>query len=177
MRARLPLALALAAALVLPAAASASSITYEGDSLVFHAAPGETNFVVVDGDDQQVTFTDDYTIQFPSGLCSQSDPEYPVACATPARAVRIDLGDGADRGSFGFSIPTDRTFEIDGGPGDDTLLGSFGQRQGPRHRAAARHPGGAQATEARQARHADDHGEQGSRARDAHPPLRGDVGP
>jgi Ca2+-binding RTX toxin-like protein len=123
MRGRIALAAAVAAALALPAAASASSITYEGDTLVFHAAPGETNFVVVDGDDQQVTFTDDYAIQFPSGRCSQSDPEYPVACATPGRGVRIDLGDGADRGSFGFSIPTDRRFEIDGGPGPDLLTG------------------------------------------------------
>ena len=47
MRARLALALTVAAALALPAAASASSISYEGDTLVFHAAAGETNFVVV----------------------------------------------------------------------------------------------------------------------------------
>jgi Ca2+-binding RTX toxin-like protein len=117
------LIIAVAAALALPAAASASSISYEGDTLVFRAAPGEANFVVVDGDDQQVTFTDDYAIAFPSDRCSQADPEYPVACETPARAVRIELGDGADRGSFGFSIPADRTFELDGGPGADLLGG------------------------------------------------------
>ena len=117
------LIIAVAATLALPATASASSISYEGDTLVFRAAPGEANSVVVDGDDQQVTFTDDYAIAFPPDRCSQADPEYPVACETPARAVRIDLGDGADRGSFGFSIPADRSFEIDGGPGPDLLSG------------------------------------------------------
>jgi Ca2+-binding RTX toxin-like protein len=105
------------------APAGASSIAYSGDTLVFSAAPGERNFVVVDGDDQQVTFTDDNPISFPADRCHQDDPEYPVACATPAAHVRIDLGDGDDNGSFGFSIPTDRTFEIDGGPGADLLTG------------------------------------------------------
>jgi hypothetical protein len=56
------LAAAVAAALAAPAAASASTIGYEGGALVFRALPGEANFVVVDGDDQQVTFTDDYPI-------------------------------------------------------------------------------------------------------------------
>jgi Ca2+-binding RTX toxin-like protein len=121
----MPRALILVAALALLAAptASAATISYSGDTLVFSASPGEQNFVVVDGDDQQVTFTDDYPIAFPSDRCSQADPEYPVACDTPARLVRIDLGDGADHGSFGFSIPADRSFEIDGGPGSDLLTG------------------------------------------------------
>src|SRR5215475_3220464 len=111
--------LALAAAVP----AGASSIAYAGDTLVFSAAPGERNFVVVDGDDQHVTFTDDNAIAFPADRCSQDDPEYPVSCDTPARAVRVDLGDGDDNGSFGFSIPADRSFEIDGGPGADLLKG------------------------------------------------------
>src|SRR6478672_671804 len=110
-------------ALALAAPASASSISYQGDTLVFQAAPGETNFVVVDGDDQQVTFTDDYAISFPADRCHQDDPEYPVSCDTPAAGVRVDLGDGNDNGSFGFMIPADRTFEIDGGPGADHLKG------------------------------------------------------
>src|SRR3954447_8677136 len=111
------------AALACGAPATASTISYEGDTLVFADAPGETNFVVVDGDSQQVTFTDDYAITFPADRCHQDDPEYPVTCDTPAAAVRIDLGDGNDRGSFGFMIPTDRRFEIDGGPGADLLTG------------------------------------------------------
>jgi Ca2+-binding RTX toxin-like protein len=110
-------------ALACSAPAGASSISYAGDTLVFSAAPGERNFVVVDGDDQQVTFTDDYPIAFPADRCSQDDPEYPVTCQTPARAVRIDLGDGEDHGSFGFSIPVDRSFEVDGGPGADLVTG------------------------------------------------------
>jgi Ca2+-binding RTX toxin-like protein len=121
----MPRALILVAALAVLAAptASAATISYSGDTLVFSASPGEQNFVVVDGDDQQVTFTDDYPIAFPSDRCSQADPEYPVSCDTPARLVRIDLGDGADHGSFGFATPTDRSFEIDGGPGSDLLTG------------------------------------------------------
>src|SRR4051812_1973242 len=121
-RSTLLLPLAVAAAALLPAAAaSASSISYEGDALVFRAAPGEQNFVVVDGDDQHVTFTDDGPIAFPADRCAQDDPEYPVTCDTPARLVRVDLGDGADHGSFGVSIPADRAFEIDGGPRADLL--------------------------------------------------------
>jgi hypothetical protein len=121
----MPRALILVAALALLAAptASAATISYAGDTLLFSASPGEQNFVVVDGDDQQVTFTDDDPIAFPSDRCSQADPEYPVACDTPARLVRIDLGDGADHGSFGVSIPADRSFEIDGGRGGDLLTG------------------------------------------------------
>src|SRR3954447_7991829 len=99
------------AALACGAPATASTISYDGDTLVFSAAPGETNFVVVDGDDQQVTFTDDYPIAFPADRCHQDDPEYPVSCDTPSAGVRVDLGDGEDRGSFGFMIPADRTFE------------------------------------------------------------------
>src|SRR4051794_5237812 len=108
------LLITLLIAAALPASASASTIAYEGDALVFRAAPREQNFVVVDGDAQHVTFTDDAPIVFPAGRCSRSDPEYPVTCDTPARLVRVDLGDGADRGSFGFSIPAGPGFEIDG---------------------------------------------------------------
>ena len=106
-------------ALVLAAPAGASSIAYQGDTLVFSAAPGEQNFVVVDGDDQQVTFTDDQPIV--SGRPLSRTTGYPVSCDTPARAVRIDLGDGD--ASFGFAIPADRSFEIDGGAGADLLTG------------------------------------------------------
>ena len=112
-----------ALALLVAPGASAATITSTGDTLVYSAAPGETNDVVVDGDDQQVTFSDDVPIQFPAGRCHQDDPEYPVSCDTPAGAVRIALGDGADRGSFGFSIPTSVAFSFDGGPGNDQLSG------------------------------------------------------
>lgn len=46
-----------------------------------------------------------------------------MVCETPARAVRIELGDGEDTASFGFSIPADREFTVDGGPGSDLLKG------------------------------------------------------
>jgi hypothetical protein len=93
-----------ALALLAAPAASAATISYSADTLVYSASPGEQNFVVVDGDDQQVTFTDGAPISFPANRCTQDDPEYPVTCQTPARVVRIDLGDGDDHGSFGFSI-------------------------------------------------------------------------
>src|SRR5690349_15189341 len=115
--------LAVVAAFAASGPALASSLSYEGDALVLHAAPGEQNFVVVDETDGRMTFTDDYPIGFPSGRCSQDDPEYPVSCDPPSGRVRLDLGDGNDNASFGFQIPTNLAFEFDGGPGNDILKG------------------------------------------------------
>ena len=122
-RFRCSLTLTAVLALAPGGSATASSLSYEGDTLVMRAAPGERNFVVVDGDSERVTFTDDHAIAFPADRCTQIDASYPVSCETPAAAVRIELGDGEDHGSFGFSIPADRAFTIDGGPGADLLKG------------------------------------------------------
>ena len=122
-----PLSCVLAAAglsLAAPAGARAAAVVYEGDALVLRASPGERNFVVVDGSEPgRISFTDDQPIQFPAGPCEQGDPEYPVSCQAPTRAVRLELGDGDDTASFGFQIPATLAFQVNGGPGADLLKG------------------------------------------------------
>ncbi|HWH93895.1 MAG TPA: hypothetical protein VNT03_08535 [Baekduia sp.] len=48
------------------------------DAVVLRGAPGEHN-VVVDGDDRQVTFTDDRTIAFPADRCPRPIRRGPAA--------------------------------------------------------------------------------------------------
>jgi Ca2+-binding RTX toxin-like protein len=115
-------ALALAAAI--PASAQAATITYEGDTLVYTAAAGETNATGPWGgvvDENRVTVSDGYGVT----VTSQSDRCSPVAdrfeCEVPARMV-FRLGDGDDAfnvSSLNWDIPV----EVDAGPGNDTLSG------------------------------------------------------
>jgi len=79
-------ALALAAA-ALPAAAQAGTITYEGDTLVYTAAPGEKNAVgpwegVVD--ESRITVSDGYGVT----VTSQTDRCAPVPTGSSARSRR-----------------------------------------------------------------------------------------
>ena len=116
-------ALALTAAIV-PAAAQAGTITYEGDTLVYTAAPGEANRTgpwegVVD--ETRVTISDGYGVT----VTSQSDRCAPLAdrfeCEVPARMV-FHLGDGDD----GFSVSSlkwDIPVEVYAGDGNDDLSG------------------------------------------------------
>jgi Ca2+-binding RTX toxin-like protein len=95
--------LALAAAVP----AGASSVAYVGDTLVFSAAPGERNFVVVDGDD--------------NGSLGFSIPG--------DRSFEIDGGPGADlitgpRNGVGSAT-------LDGGDGNDTLRDDDGASPTP----------------------------------------------
>jgi Ca2+-binding RTX toxin-like protein len=121
-------ALALAAAI--PAAAQAGTITYEGDTLVYTAAPGEANSTgpwegVVDG--SRVTVSDGFGVT----VMSQTDRCAPVAdrfeCEVPARMV-FHLGDGDDAFNVS-SLKWDIPVEVDAGPGNDKLSGyAFGSK-------------------------------------------------
>ncbi len=115
-------ALALAAAI--PAAAQAATITYEGDTLVYTAAPGETNRTgpwegVVD--ESRVTISDGFgvTVTSQSGRCAPIADRF--ECEVPARMV-FHLGDGEDSltvSSLKWDIPID----VYGGDGNDDLSG------------------------------------------------------
>jgi Ca2+-binding RTX toxin-like protein len=115
-------ALALVAAI--PAAAQAGTITYEGDTLVYTAAPGETNATgpwegVVD--ESRITVSDGFGVT----VTSQTDRCAPVAdrfeCEVPSKLI-YRLGDGNDGftvSSLKWNIPV----EVDAGAGNDTLSG------------------------------------------------------
>ncbi len=119
---RTPLVAACAALALLPAGASASSLTYEGDTLVLRAAPGEANFVGISGEQAgRISVSDSgaTTMSFPPDRCTRLSEDFPAQCDIPARMV-VELGDGADRG---YTLPSAPSVPItfDGGAGEDKL--------------------------------------------------------
>jgi Ca2+-binding RTX toxin-like protein len=143
------LAAALAALALVPGAASAATVARDGSgALVYTANAGATNHVDVQqlnaqtGDITFYTGGGDTITTIAAG-CAQSDiwPGEVVTC-TAASAVRVDLGDGNDRGvvSDGVSVPVTiaggpgsdvlddgpQPNTLDGGPGDDKLNGGPG---------------------------------------------------
>ena len=141
------LTLASVAAVLLPATASAATVARDGaGALVYTAAAGATNDVSVQQDGAgAITFytsSGDAMTTIAAG-CAQSDiwPGDVVTC-TPGTAVRVDLGDGDDRGSIAdaVSVPVTvaggagsdliedgpRANTLDGGTGDDKLNGGEG---------------------------------------------------
>jgi hypothetical protein len=115
--------LALAALAAAPAA-HAATITYDGDTLVYTAAAGERNDMIVGPSSayaEAIQLGDSAPVSFPDGSCVQGDGW--LHCAAPA-AVRVDLGDNDDTFSFasgGAALPNAVT--VAGGPGRDTLRG------------------------------------------------------
>lgn len=138
MRSHLLAATAVAALAAIPSTATASSLTYEGDTLVVRAAPGEANFVTLSGDEPgrlSVSDSGSPSFTFPGDRCTQLSPDYPAHCDMPAR-VRIELGDGDDQGFVAPGTPQ-LPVTYDGGAGADkikntatsgaTLLGGDGR--------------------------------------------------
>jgi hypothetical protein len=124
MRSNLCAALAAAAALAVPAAADAATVTYDGSTLHYKAAPGETNLLSLQKSDSGrlllveafgVTL-DDQT----AGHCVPGYDTYILDCEMPA-AVDADLDDGNDRGSVSFDFPAGFHATIHGGDGKDRL--------------------------------------------------------
>src|SRR3954465_7235478 len=90
------------AMLLIPAAAHAGTLSYQGDTLVYKAAPGNSEFLHFDRDESDGTLTvsvNNANLTLAPG-CTQSDPLYAAHCPMPARIV-ADLGDGDDRNGFG----------------------------------------------------------------------------
>jgi Ca2+-binding RTX toxin-like protein len=121
---RIVVAGALALAAAVPTAAQAGTITYEGDALVYRAAPGEVNRTgpgEATSDPGRVAISDGYGIT----ITSQTDRCIPVhdwfECEIPARMV-FDVGDGDDDVQFGF-VKHDIPVEVHAGDGADNLSG------------------------------------------------------
>jgi Ca2+-binding RTX toxin-like protein len=115
----MPLLVACAAALLGPAAvAQAGTLSYEGDTLVYRAAPGVRDSPSLDkGDNGELLFYEDDLTLAPG--CTQEDPLYAAHCPMPGR-IRLELGDGDDSNGFGSSFPP-IPVEIYGGDGKDVL--------------------------------------------------------
>src|SRR4051812_14280947 len=136
----------LGALALLPAAAHATTVSYAPDgALVVTAAPGERNQLSLqenDDDAGRVVVYEGGTGVRISGPCQAYD--YAQDCAVGPAGVRVDLGDGDDRGTVSLGLPAslrisitggagnddlraqDQTTTLDGGPGDDKLQGGDG---------------------------------------------------
>lgn len=111
---------ALAAIATLPVAgAQAAAISYDGDTLVYTAAPGESNWPYIgNGVGGRILISDHYDATFPADRCLGADGEY--ACDMPDR-IRLDLGDGSDRNGFRDGYVGTTPVDVFGGPGADSL--------------------------------------------------------
>jgi Ca2+-binding RTX toxin-like protein len=121
----------LFATLLLAGSASAGQLVDEGGTWVYRAGPGESNVVTVQPDQSLapdpnvLTITDqDRTIDLPAG-CTHGDlSPRPSDAYCPVKPVRVELGDGDDRGTATDSLPDGLLVTFDGGSGNDKLSGS-----------------------------------------------------
>ena len=119
---RIVVAGALALAAAIPAAADAATVTYEGDTVYYRAAPGEKNSTgPSEGlfDTSRLRLSDQVPINAPADRCQSYDGW--VECEWPSKVV-FDLGDGDDSVSF-TSSTKNIAYEVYGGDGDDWLEG------------------------------------------------------
>ncbi len=109
-------------------AAHAASISFDGaGAMVLTAAAGESNHVMIypAGDGSANVDVGDYQpITAPAEKCEALAPEL-MRCAIPT-TVRVSLGDGKDSWSPDRSLAFAQPAQIDGGEGDDELLGTNG---------------------------------------------------
>jgi hypothetical protein len=116
--------LALAAA----GSASAGSLTLEGGTWVYRAAPGESNAFHVRPDDEGDGFyfhDEEIAIAVAPGLCRPPlawDDETVARCPYGS-GLRVELNDGEDRAYVGDQLPGGQQLAVDGGPGADRLSG------------------------------------------------------
>lgn len=120
-------AAATAAVLASAAPASAGTLSYDGDDLVYEAAPGERNDVTVHESRRYgagaVTFGDSgASFTYPTDQCVQVEPGW-VDC-NAAAGVFLVLGDGDDTTGYGVSEKLLNPLVVDGGAGSDTLRGN-----------------------------------------------------
>lgn len=118
---------ALTALAVLPATASAGSLSYDGDTLVLRADPGEANSVTLSSEEPgRLSIYDAAAHALPAGRCQQDDPQYAIVCDIPS-AVRVELGDGDDRLVISHTAPAGLIIVGLGGDGRDELKAIAGQ--------------------------------------------------
>lgn len=121
MRLRLLIYAAATLAAALPSLAAAATLSDEAGALVYRAAPGESNFLVLSGEVTELSVSDSGagSIVFPAS-CSQLSPDYPVKCPVPT-AFRAELGDGVDTASALYGLPAGLAITVLGGDGNDEL--------------------------------------------------------
>jgi Ca2+-binding RTX toxin-like protein len=120
------------AALAMPAgAAQAATITRDSSgTLVYTAAPGESNILDVstafdvhgDSDPTRVTLSDasSVTQNVQASGCVAVFP-WMTTCTLESGGVRASLGDRDDRQTAAYDLPTTMPFTIDDGAGNDRL--------------------------------------------------------
>lgn len=126
---RIPLLLStLIVLLAAPPAATAGTVSLDGGTLTFRAAPGEKNGLYVGEEDDRIVFNDDVTVTIAGAPCDPAgaEPATIVRCDPPTVAVRVETGDGDDVLRIGTAMPNGLTVTGDGGPGNDTVEGSSG---------------------------------------------------
>jgi hypothetical protein len=118
--------LAAIAGLALAAPAQAATVSVNGSSVVFAAAPGEANNVRVTFGPDNVVIQDG-TAPTPGAGCAASEFNGVNCPRTAATTIDLRFGDGNDRMSPPSSTVTDARFHIDGGTGKDLLWGGGGR--------------------------------------------------
>jgi hypothetical protein len=121
---------ALVAALAVAAPASAATITYEGNTLVYTASPGQTDRVLIaeaaDDSGRLAIQNGSANLSAPADRCEDHSGGYGNAYVwcDPPTAVRADLGDGDDTWGT-LDNPAGIAAEVvDGGAGKDRLEGA-----------------------------------------------------
>ncbi len=129
LRTVIPLAVALLAVLTAPGAASAATVEVSsGNRLLYFAAGGETNDLTVSQAGPVWTFRDPGATVTPgTGCASVGLNEAACTVSGPLASIRIDLGDLDDRAVGDASVRepegNSEPFNINGGPGNDLLIG------------------------------------------------------
>jgi Ca2+-binding RTX toxin-like protein len=118
-----PGVLGVGALLLTAGPAAAATMTSDGATWTYRAAPGEINRLVVVSEDGELRVSDDVPIDLQAAGCRRADWDDEETVRCPSGALRIEAGDGADRVSFLYSFPGGPALTADGGPGDDTLGG------------------------------------------------------
>lgn len=122
--------IAVGAALTLavaPAIATASTLTLEGDTLVYRAAPGVKNSTGVqapyspDGRFVIYDYPDPVTSPLPAPCAVENTV---LLCSPPPGGFRAELGDGDDWATVSSEVPAMLVTFV-GGPGDDRLEDSI----------------------------------------------------
>src|SRR3954454_23253360 len=100
--------------LLIPAAAHAGTLSYQGGALVYTAAPGNSELVHLDRDEDDGSLLVSVGSAEPTVApgCTPTESGAAAPCPMPARIV-LDLGDGKDRNGFGSCFPQGLPVEVD----------------------------------------------------------------